>query len=147
VSIEESVLAGIGSVDVSLERNGRRIACEISVSSTPEQEFKNIQKCLAAGFDQIVLLSSERKALNKIRRITAKEFDPETNQKLRFCLPEEFIQFLEGDETRQIGAKKMVRGYNVEVKYKAAGNAEQTAQRQAIAQVILQALKRLKDDS
>ena len=43
VIIEEPVLAGIGSVDVTLERKGHRIACEISVSSTSDYEFRNIQ--------------------------------------------------------------------------------------------------------
>ena len=147
VIIEEPVLAGIGSVDVTLERKGHRIACEISVSSTSDYEFRNIQKCLAAGFDEVVVLSSEKRALMKIQKLADNEFDATTNQKVRFFLPEEFVQFLEETDTEQSSAEETVRGYKVKVKYKAGGDTKQKAQRQAIAQVILQALKRLKDES
>ena len=147
VIIEDPVLAGLGSVDVSLERNGRRIACEISVKSKSEYEIRNIQKCLAAGFDQIVMLSYDRRTLTKIQKIAAAEFDAETNQRVLFFLPEEFVQFLEHTDEQQMSAEKTVRGYRVKVKYKASRDSQQAAQRQAIAQVILQALKRLKDVS
>jgi len=51
--IEEPTSDG-GRVDVGLEQDGIRIACEISVTSTSEQEIGNIEKCLRAGYDQIV---------------------------------------------------------------------------------------------
>lgn len=146
VIVEEPVLSGIGSIDVSLARNGRRIACEISVSSTSEYEFKNIQKCLAAGFDQVVVLSSERKTLSKIQKMVASELEAELAERILFFLPEEFVQFLEQTDAEETGSTETVRGYKVKVKYKTSGNTEKTAQRQAIAQVILQALKRLKDE-
>jgi len=62
-TIEQPTADGSGRVDVALERNGKRIACEISVTSTPEQELKNIEKCLASDFERVILCSPERKTL------------------------------------------------------------------------------------
>jgi hypothetical protein len=146
VTIEQSVLSGTGSVDVSLERAGRKIACEISVSSKSEYELRNVQKCLAAGFDQVVVLSSEKKALGKIQKLI-QELDAESKKRVLCLLPEEFIEFLDRTDTEQLNADSTVHGYKVKVKYKKAGSSEQVAQRQAVAQVILQALKRLKNES
>jgi hypothetical protein len=49
-TIEQQITGGAGSVDISLERDGKRIACEISVTSTSEQELGNVRKCLAAEY-------------------------------------------------------------------------------------------------
>jgi hypothetical protein len=144
VTIEQPVLSGAGSVDVSLERAGHRIACEISVSSTSDYECNNIRKCLAAGFEKIVVLSSERKRLTKIRQMIEAEVD---NEKVLFLQPEEFIVFLDQMDAEQLNSEKTVRGYKVKVKHKASPTTEQKGQRHAVAQVILQALKRLKHDA
>jgi len=47
-----------GHVDVALERDDLRIAVEISVSTSIDHEQNNIQKCVDAGFDHVVLMSS-----------------------------------------------------------------------------------------
>jgi hypothetical protein len=66
-TIEKAVLGGKGSVDVALGRDGRAVACEISVSTNSEQELGNIQKCLAAGFETVLVISPEKKNLTGIR--------------------------------------------------------------------------------
>jgi len=67
-SIEMPTGSGAESVDVVLERESRRIAFEISVSSTVELELGNLKKCLAAGFTEIVMLCEETKTLNGLKR-------------------------------------------------------------------------------
>lgn len=146
VIIEQPVLSGIGSVDVSLERAGRKIACEISVSSTADYELQNIQKCLAAGFDDVIVLSSEKRALSKINKKVVAEFDSESQQRIHFFLPEEFVAFLEYSGVKEASATQTVRGYKVNVKFKSADDKEHKTQRQAVAKVILQALKRMKKE-
>src|SRR5439155_11091472 len=64
-TIEKPVLGGKGSIDVALEKNGRLIACEIAVSTTSGWELGNIQKCLAAGFEIVLVISPEKKNLTK----------------------------------------------------------------------------------
>jgi excisionase family DNA binding protein len=63
VEIEKGVLGGAGSVDVSLERENLKIACEVSVTSTTDYETKNILKCLAAGYDYAIVAVSNQKKL------------------------------------------------------------------------------------
>lgn len=79
-TIEKSVLDGAGSVDVSLENENLKIACEVSVTSSTEYETKNILKCLAAGYDYALVVVSNQKKL------------PSLNAKLRSDIP---IQQLE----------------------------------------------------
>jgi hypothetical protein len=144
--IEQPILGGVGSVDVSLEKGGRRIACEISVTTDSEQELGNIQKCLASGYDQVILLSPERKDLNLIREFVTQTLGAEHMQKVFFYVPEEFLGYLEEAAAGAATTEGTVRGYRVKVKYKPVGPEEKKSKRQAISQVIVQAFKRLKGD-
>jgi hypothetical protein len=145
VTVEQPVLEGTGSVDVALERNDLRIACEISVTSPSDYELKNIQKCLAAGFDEVVVVAGDQKTLNKVRRQAAAELETETLASVIFLLPEEFISFLDQQTPQGLVSEETVRGYRVKVTYQAISEAEQRARKQAIGQTILQALKRMRN--
>src|SRR5882724_403833 len=92
---------------------------------------------------QVVVLSAEKKALAKIQALVEGELDAEISQKVLCLTPEEFILFFDQANAEPTKTEKTVRGYKVKANYKSAPNAEQAAQRQAVAQVILQALKRL----
>lgn len=144
VTIEQPVLGGAGSIDLALERGGRKIACEISVTSTSDYELKNIQKCLAAGFDQVLAVSSDQKTLNKIRRQANEELNEDTLALVTFLLPEEFVSLIDQLTPGDLASEATVRGYRVKVKYQAISEAEQQERKQAIGQTILQALKRMK---
>ena len=143
-TIEKLILGGVGSVDVSLEKGGRKIACEISVTSGAEQELGNVQKCLAAGYDQVILLSSERKALSKIREFVAARIDEETLRKVLFLPSEEFVDYLDQVEAGAASKEQTVRGYKVKVGYRPVGEKEKQTRRKAVYQVFRQALNRLK---
>lgn len=43
-----------GRVDVSLERNGKRIAIEIKDTTKDDWELQNIEKCLKAGYEVVI---------------------------------------------------------------------------------------------
>ena len=49
--MDKAVHEGAGRVDVALAQGETRIACEISVTTTPEQELQNVRKCLTAGYE------------------------------------------------------------------------------------------------
>jgi predicted DNA-binding transcriptional regulator AlpA len=89
VTLEKTVLDGHGHVDALLERHGVRIGCEISVSTRLEHEVGNLTKCLAAGFDFGVLLSTDESLLVDARREFA-----ESESRLRFLSPGVFTAFL-----------------------------------------------------
>lgn len=147
VIVEQPVLGGTGFVDVSLEQGERKIACEISVTSTEGYEIGNIQKCLAAGYDQVIVLSAEKRALQKLERAASSHLESETAGRVLFLQPEGFVSFIEEAAGEASGKEERVRGYKVKVQYKAVDSAERQARQQAIAQVILGALKRMKDNN
>jgi hypothetical protein len=133
-----------GSVDLSLEREGMRIACEISVTSTPEQELGNVRKCLAAGYDEVILLSSEKKQLDKLKKTVSSALQEEELKRVLFLLPDALISHLDELAPAET-ATRTVGGYKVKVRYQPLTESDQKARRQAIAQVILQSMKRMKD--
>ncbi|MCZ2390320.1 MAG: helix-turn-helix domain-containing protein [Acidobacteria bacterium] len=67
--IEKTVLDGAGAVDVSLERDRKKIACEVSVTTSDAWEVKNVLKCLKAGYDTVLVVASHPK---RIPGITSK---------------------------------------------------------------------------
>jgi len=143
VTIEQPVLGGLGSIDVALERSGVKIACEISVSSTDVYEVGNIQKCLAAGYDSVLMVSPDRRTLQKISKRVSAMLDEETAAAVRFVLPEDLISLLDQPE-EETPHEETVRGYRVKVQYKAIGPGEEAGRKQAISQVILRAMRRMK---
>ena len=143
-TIEKAILDGLGSVDVALEKDELSIACEISITTLPEHELGNIQKCLAGGFRHVVVLATERKALKKIAT-AAKVLDAAHLERVHFFLPEELFAFLEEcDASQSNRLEETVRGYRVKVKLKPVTEAEERAKKQVIARTVLQAMQRLK---
>jgi hypothetical protein len=143
-TIEQSILGGTGSVDVSLEKGDQRIACEISITTTSEQEIGNIQKCLAAGYATVVVLSADAKTLRKLQAAAEASLTPETLTSVRFLQPEEFIAYLDELAAAEASGEDTVRGYKVKVNYKPVTEAEAEARRQAISKVVMNRLRRPK---
>ena len=98
VTIEKPILGGLGLVDVALEKSGRAIACEISVTTDAEHEAGNVQKCLAGGFEQVIVVSTDKKVLSKIHGAVAEALPKEQLKKVRFMAPEELFSFIESLE-------------------------------------------------
>ncbi len=148
-TIEQSILDGLGSVDIALEHQEKdkeaSVACEISVTSTPEHEFGNVQKCLAAGFDDVVVVSVDKKSLEKIEAHVTEYIEEKDRSRVHVLTPEALFFFL--SETALPGTGEVVGGYNVEVRLRTGSKEEQGARRQAISHVILQALQRMREDS
>ncbi len=61
-------------MDVSLERNGKRIACEVCITTTDNWEVHNIEKCFQAGYDLILECSSNKLTLDRIQKKVEKNF-------------------------------------------------------------------------
>ena len=63
-AIEHGLSVG-GRVDVSLEKENLKIACEVSVTTT-DYELTNVLKCLTAGYDFVVVVVSNQKKISLI---------------------------------------------------------------------------------
>jgi hypothetical protein len=140
-TIEEPVPDG--RVDVGLLKGGKKIACEISVTTNAEHEFSNIEKCLKAGYDQVFMCSQDKRNLEKIRALVMKNLDDSETNKVLFMEPEELLFHLE-EEAASESTEERVKGYKVKVNYQPVRIEEKNIKREAVAQVIAGAFKRLK---
>lgn len=140
----EHKLPGGGRVDVALE-GPLRIACEISISTPPDHELENIRKCLAAGFQEVVLVALDTRQLARMRRHATAVLDEASLSRVSFMRPEEIIDLLDRAVASHEPLETHVRGYRVRVK---GGHAtdDAYARRQAIARVVAASMKRIRDD-
>ena len=115
--IEDGTPSGKGRVDVSLERNGKRIACEVSVTTGDEWEVHNVEKCLAAGYDQVIVCSNDVKNLQRIREQLEGKLGTSQLKKVLTLEPNEVVQFFDRQIMQESSAEKIVKGYRVKVKY------------------------------
>jgi hypothetical protein len=145
-TIEQPTADGAGRIDVALERNGKKIACEISVTSTPEQELKNIEKCLAAGFEKVILCSPERKILQSVKDLVSQSISEADLKRAYFFQPDELFFFLEEAAAAESSKEDRIKGYRVRVQYQPVKESEKKVRREAVAQVMLQALKRVREN-
>lgn len=138
--LEEPVNDNTGKVDVSLVRDSLRIACEISVTNTPEYEVQNISKCLKAGFDLVFMVSGDERHLNEIRALAAKEIPTEHHGKVFFTSKEGFVRELDTFLSLKTGpVETRTKGYRVKVSY---GGAEGAAAQQRLLKEVLSASAR-----
>jgi hypothetical protein len=143
-TIEKQVLAGAGSIDVALEKEGKKIACEISITTNGKQELGNVEKCLAAGYDSVILVSSEKRNLNKIKEYISGRLENGSLERVLFLHTEEVILYLDELDAQSASKEETVRGYKVKVNYQSVEETQKQTRRQAVAQVIMQAMKRMK---
>ena len=120
--IEEGTPDGNGRVDVSLERAGKRIACEISVTTGDEWEAHNVQKCLAAGYDEVIVCSSDTKNLQRIREQLEKKLTKNQMAKVLTFEPDEVIQYFDRQIVEEKSTEKVVKGYRVKVEFESNTN-------------------------
>ena len=142
--VEQPILDGKGRVDVELEIDGKKIACEISVTSSPVQELENIKKCLRAGYEEIIVCSPKKRNLERIKNFLSNELKEVDLGKILFFKPEDFFYYLEEMTTLTSSKERKIKGYKVKVCYRPVGEKETQERREAIAQVILKSLGRQK---
>lgn len=141
-SIEEVILNGAGRVDVSLVRGERRIACEISVTTGRDHELGNIEKCLAAGYTEIVLVGSNERHIKSLTKFIDENLEESARGKVRYAMPESLIEYLDSLGEPPLPTEQMVRGYKVRTVQQAVDPEKASARRQAIAEVLARSLSR-----
>ncbi|HEV7642528.1 MAG TPA: type IV secretion system DNA-binding domain-containing protein [Pyrinomonadaceae bacterium] len=99
VELEKSISNGAGRIDVSLEKEHVRIACEVCVTSTTEYETKNIHKCLAEGYDHIAVIVANRKKLSLLKRKVRIDLPLHHQEKVRVLGLVDLLAFLRDFDT------------------------------------------------
>jgi hypothetical protein len=142
-TVEADALGGVGQVDVALERDGHHIACEITVTTSGEHEIRNIQKCLAAGYDEVIVIANQKKALRSLERLAADSISAGSVERVKCLSPEELVAFLDEKDAAAVSRTQTVRGYKVQVNYKSVTATDAKARKDAIARVLAQGLRRV----
>jgi hypothetical protein len=141
-TLELPVLDARGAVDVALEREGQRIACEISVSTGTVHETSNITKCLVAGFDHVLWIGSGR-ALSRMKATIQKELSSAEQARVRCVAPEDVLEALDALAAAPTSSVSTVRGYTVSVERKAPAEAG-AAERAVLSRTIVESMRRLR---
>jgi hypothetical protein len=143
-SIEEEILGGRG-VDVALRKGETAIACEITVTTDDEHETGNILKCLVAGFQHVLAISSDARRLGKLRRMVEPRIPEADRPRVRFFLPEELFAFLQELEVQHLNKEQTVRGYKVKTTLRPVSSDEGRGRRDAVSQVVAKSMRRIHD--
>ena len=142
-SIEEEILDGAGRVDVMLSRGSRKIAVEISVTTGRDWELQNVEKCLSAGYEEVLVVSTNERHLKSLARFIPPNLDDTMRDKVRYFSPEEFIWYLAQDTASATAeSEKTVLGYKVRVSSGNGSESDAESRRNAIAEVIARSMLR-----
>ena len=137
----EKVLPTGEKVDISLKKDKTKIACQICLTTPESYEIENIKKCLKAGYEKIIMISTQKRILKNLKDLALKEVEKESQKKLMFFTPEEFFSFFEKEA---VVKEDIVAGYKVKIRYQPLSEEEQKEKSEAISKVILKSLKKLK---
>lgn len=138
-TIEKPVLGGTGRIDVALETEDVRVACEIAITNTVSYEVQNIRKCISAGYDCVVVLSLDEEHLADIMSATRETIGSDQMNRVAFVDPENFHLYLEGlsVERKEASGGEKVKGYSVGSSYAEADSTTANLIGQAIEDILL----------
>lgn len=146
-SIEESILDGAGRVDVSLVLDDLRIACEISVTTSQDQELGNVEKCIAAGYTEIVVIGHSERHARSLEKFISSTLDETSRPFVKYIVKESLIDYLDSHTPQEKQQMQTVRGYTVRTKATPVDEKEAEVKRKALAEIIARSLNRQRDTS
>lgn len=138
--IEEQIAGGRESVDIALYRGDLRIACEITVTTPLEYEVGNVEKCLAAGFGTVAVISLKKARLAKLDKLLRESLPPDRYEKVQLFTPEELLSWLAGQPVEE--RQGTVRGYKVKVRYR----KPEDDRHKRVAEILARSANELKKD-
>ncbi|MBN9483122.1 MAG: hypothetical protein BGO70_01120 [Bacteroidetes bacterium 43-93] len=139
--IEDPTPDGKGRVDVSLERAGKRIACEVSVTTGDDWEVHNVEKCLTAGYDQIIVCSTDVKHLHRIKEQLGNKLNKDQQSKVLTLEPNEVIQFFDMQIIQENRTEKVIKGYRVKIEYDSTTNSEMAKKHGNVIKTVVASMK------
>lgn len=141
-TIEKQVFGGIGRIDVALENDTQKIACEISVTTPADYELQNIQKCLTSGYAPVVVMSADEKHLMEIRGKAEGNLSQADLAKIVFLKPEAFATFLDSIAQNSEITEHKIKGYKVNIGYAEPPESDQKVRAVRIKEMLLNIFKR-----
>ncbi len=136
--IEEAVSGG--QVDVGLHQGDLSVACEISVTSSPQYEARNLAKCVQAGFVRIWAISPDGKRRKAIVQSAQARLSPDEFGRIEFLTTDELVTALDGLIV-PVPEEKVVAGYRVTSTRKTISPVEAQERRDTISRILADSMR------
>lgn len=107
-----------------LEKNGLKIAFEISETNKPTYEVKNIKKCLKAGCIPVVMVSKSKYHLMNIQELADKELSDKDKELIQYLQPDEIPNFLDQFILEPSRKEEVVKGYRIVTEFDDEDNSK-----------------------
>jgi len=138
----EKQLDNGGSVDIALEKGPVSIACEITVTTTPEHELKNLCKCLGTDFTHVVAVGLDPKKIQRVRALAEQSLPEPELARMVFCEPAGLFDLIQRLEAENASHETTVNGYRVNVNYTNLSERERLLRRERVSKVVVKAMKK-----
>lgn len=146
-TIEMQVQHNTGAIDVVLEKQHAAIAVEVSHTTDANWELHNIQKCIAAGYQNIFVCVMEAEAKEKLELILKEAALNTTGTAIKIGYAEELFALLEPPKetpAQPPSTEMTMKGYRVKVEYDDLSTEAALKKEQSIAAILQQAMKKPK---
>jgi len=134
-TIEKETKSG-GRVDVALEKESIKIACEISVTNSTEYEVENIKKCLNEGYNLVLMVSNNESHLEDIKKLSIASLSKVELKRAFFIKPDEVSGYL-NITTEQAPKTEVVKGFRVTTEYENQSGGSFKSIRESIARILV----------
>lgn len=141
-TLEAPIASGNGFVDVVLTQDGRRIACEISVSTEVQWEYHNLLKCLGENFQEIIMCVTEKRTAQLLKDKIESEINSSRRGVIKVFSPDELFQYLDITIKPEQAKETRIKGYRVKVSYDQVSANEVKQKQASIVKVIQRSLKK-----
>jgi hypothetical protein len=141
--IESAIVHGTGRVDVHLQKERHSIACEVSVTTDAAWEVHNIDKCISAGYDEVILCTIQPKLKTTVLNILSDKYPSSVLEKIQILDPEALFLYLDSKTEKQPVVGTTMKGYRVKVQYNQISDQAIQGKKQSITKVVMESLKRV----
>lgn len=131
---------GDGRVDVLLSYDKVQIGVEVSVTNTVAYEVQNIEKCLGAKLDTVLMLSKDAKHLVAIETAAKAKLSKADFAKTAYLHPDQLAGMLNTISAEFSQTETRVKGYKVKVRYADSEGSSDAASR--ISRILLRSVQR-----
>ncbi len=116
VTLEKEIHDG-KRIDIVLENEKLKIACEISVTNTVSYEVENIKKCLESKYDLVFMISKDKNHLQQIKQKAIEILDKKYHSTIYFIAPKELVTHLDNLQIKQQPKEEIVKGFRVKTSF------------------------------
>jgi hypothetical protein len=123
-------------VDISLERNGKKIACEVGVTTTKQWETHNVEKCLNAGYDVVIAVPIDKNAAEVMQKQLTVKLDSQFHSRVFVMEADALFHYLDTEVAKEASTEKRIKGYRVKVEYEAVSEEVMKLKKEAITRIV-----------